>query len=277
LVFSMLIPELISSISDFTGNLNRYTKNLTNLLEDVSAYTGIEFGDAQTFNDYIKDKLNSIVGYIPQIYNFTSGIVRVVFDIVVGIAFSIYFLSDKKRITRQFKYLLLAYIPDDKAEKILGIVFMIDDTYSKYISGQILEAMIVGVACFVLMNLFGFREYTVLITVIIAICNLVPLFGAIFSAVISVALLMLVDPVKAMWFLVFIIVLQQIEGNFIAPRVIGKRVGLRPVWVLLSVLLGGGLFGFTGLLLAVPTGCVIYQLVSNKTYQRLKERTYNEA
>ena len=148
---------------------------------------------------------------------------------------------------------------------------MANARFSGFVSGQLTEAVILGVLCFLGMSLFG-MEYALLISVIIGLTNIIPIFGPIIGTVPGALILLMVEPMKAVWFVVFIVVLQQIESNLIYPKVVGGSIGLPGIWVMFSVLIGGSLFGLPGVLLGVPTFAVIYTLIARAVKKRLHEK-----
>ena len=141
------------------------------------------------------------------------------------------------------------------------------DTFARYISGQVIEACILGVLCFLGMCIFGF-DYAPLISVIIAVCALVPVVGALFGAIVSAVLLLMIEPIQAVWFLIFLLILQQLEGNLIYPRVVGTSIGLPGIWVLAAVTVGSSLLGFVGLVASVPITAVLYTLLKRDLHKK---------
>ena len=152
-------------------------------------------------------------------------------------------------------------------EPTLSVARLTADTFTKYVSGQIVEAGILGVLCFLGMCIFGF-DYAPLISVIIAVCALVPIAGAYIGAIVSALLLLMIEPMQAIWFLVFLIILQQLEGNLIYPRVVGTSIGLPGIWVLAAVTVGSSLMGFAGLIIGVPLTAVLYTLLKRNLHKR---------
>ena len=151
---------------------------------------------------------------------------------------------------------------------------LINQCFTNFVSGQLLEACILGTLCFIGMRLFRF-EYAFLISLLVGVSAIVPVVGAFIGTVPAVFLLFLVEPMQAVWFLVFIVVLQQLEGHVIYPKVVGESVGLPPLWVLMGIVVGGGLGGILGMLLGVPMFTVAYKLLSGATEKRLKQKDIN--
>ena len=157
----------------------------------------------------------------------------------------------------------------ERADRTLEIISLVNRSFTNYVTGQVTEAIILGLPCFIGMLIFGF-PYAPVISVVISFTALIPIFGAWMGAVIGAFLIVFVEPVKALWFLIFLIILQQVEGNVIYPKVVGKSVGLPGIWVLAAVTLGGGAFGILGMLLGVPIFAVIYTLGNEYISRRAK-------
>ena len=181
-------------------------------------------------------------------------------DSIVGIVISIYALSQKKKLVNHGKRILKAGLKKKYYDRTVELLGMISTTFSSFISGQLTEALILGILCFIGMTVFGFK-YAVLISTITALFNLIPFVGPIIGAIPCAFILFLDNPIRAIWFIVFIIVLQQLESNIIYPKVVGNSVGLPAIWVLSAVIVSGSLFGILGMLLAIPTTSVIYELI----------------
>jgi predicted PurR-regulated permease PerM len=181
--------------------------------------------------------------------------------------FSIYLLSQKETIGRQAKKVLFAVFRDDKVEKLLSVASLSNQSFSKFVAGQLLEAVIIGVLCFIGMLIFR-MPYAGVISVLVGFTALIPVFGAFIGTAVGAFLILLVNPMKALWFVVFIIVLQQVEGNFIYPKVVGKSVGLPGIWVLVAVTIGGGVLGVAGMLLGVPFASAVYRIIRHDLKKR---------
>ena len=167
--------------------------------------------------------------------------------------------------------ILFALFPKRFVNETVSTFRYMHETFGRYLSGQILDSIILGIICFILMSLFG-MEYALLISMIITITNFIPFIGPIIGAVPSTFILLMVQPAKALWFVVLIIVLQQLDGNLLAPRIVGKTTGLSSFWVIFSIMVGSGLFGLWGVILAVPTFSVVYTFTKRFIEKRLYEK-----
>ena len=201
----------------------------------------------------------------------TTNIVQGVVNVVIGLIVSIYLLSSKETLCRQVKRMTYAFLPRRVADECVAVCQLISQCFSNFVSGQLMEACILGLLCFIGMRIFRF-EYAFLISLLVGVSAIVPVVGAFIGTIPAVFLLFLVEPMQAVWFIVFIVVLQQIEGNLIYPKVVGESVGLPPLWVLMGIVIGGGLGGILGMLLGVPLFTVVYKLLSQATQQRLERK-----
>ncbi len=263
-LFGVLIPSLADSIGLFVGNLEGYIENLeaivatlpANLIPDI-------FGEniIQQITDNFSQLLDILfTGIFPQVFDFTASVGNVAGNTLLGLILSIYIVAERKHLAQQATRLIKAYAPLGARSKIFKVAKISDYVFSKYVVGQLTEAVILGVLCFIGMSVLRF-PYASLISVIIGVTNVIPIVGPIIGSVPSAFILLMVDPMSAVWFIIFMIILQQLESNLIYPRVVGGSIGLPGPYVLSGVLVGGGLFGMLGMLLALPVLSVIYQLV----------------
>lgn len=205
-----------------------------------------------------------------------SGIVSGVATLVIAFTFSVYVLFQKEKLGRQGKQVLYALLPDRVTEKILSVLRLSNQVFSSFLSGQCLEAVILGTVFVIAMSLFG-MPYAMLTGIVIAITALVPIFGTFIGCAVGMLLIVMVNPVQSVWFLVLFLVLQQVEGNLIYPHVVGNSVGLPSIWVLAAVTVGGNLFGILGILVFIPLCSVLYALFTTFVKKRLKERRVPES
>ena len=204
-----------------------------------------------------------------------AGLIGGVFNFIVGFAFSTYMLLQKETLCQNAKKILFAFLDRGKAEVLISVGKLSNEMFAKFVSGQLTEAVIIGILCFLGMSLFSI-PYAPLIATIVSVTALVPIFGAFIGTAFGAFLLLMVRPITAVWFVLFIIVLQQIEGNFIYPKVVGGSIGLPGIWVLFAVTLGGNLFGVMGMLLGVPISAVLYTLLRQSVFRRLKEKKISD-
>lgn len=275
LLISLVVPELINSIQTFVNNLGAYTRNLQELYDwvvqklDLEALANLNLTAVinDTLNKLLSGVLNALTNTLPQLITMTSVVVSGVVTGVLSLVFSIYMLSGGPRLTAQCRRLLTTYLPERFAAPTLSVVQLTAETFSKYVSGQLIEACILGGLCFLGMCIFRFA-YAPLISVVIGVSALIPVAGAYIGAVVAVLLLVMMDPLQALLFLVFLVILQQLEGNIIYPRVVGTSMGLPGIWVLAAVTVGSSLLGFVGLIVSVPITAVLYTLLRGDMARR---------
>ncbi len=273
---ALVVPELTHSIETFIGNLNAYAANFQELFDWVAAKLDLEqlasldlsSGISESLQKLLTGALDTLTNTLPHLIGMTSVLISAVVTGVISLVFSIYMLSGAPRLTAQCRRLVRAYLPQRAADTVLRVTRLTADTFSKYINGQVVEACILGGLCFLGMCVFRF-DYAPLISVAVGVFALIPIAGAYLGAVLAVLLLVMIDPWQAVWFLVFLVALQQLEGNLIYPRVVGTTMGLPGIWVLAAVTVGGSLLGLIGMVVSVPLAAVAYTLLK----QDLRART----
>ena len=281
---STLIPELSSSITTLVDNIPMYEQAVKDASDSIAAFinktTGYNLYEFATYsnivglitgNDTTEFIKNIFTNYVPSAFSTVLGIGTGLYNWIIGIIISIYLLAGKERLTRQFKIATVAYLP----EKIYKRLFKIGDVFNnkcgKFIVGKIIDSFIIGLMCFIGLSIFRFH-YPLLISVIIGLFNMIPFFGPIIGAIPTTFLLLIINPWEALGFIVFIIVLQQFDGNILGPKILGETVGISGFWIMFSVIVGGGLFGVPGMLLGVPIFAAIYTLVEEGAERRLKKK-----
>ena len=281
LVIGLVIPELIKTIKILVDSLPNLLEEgkvyISDLLEKYPQINN-EITNLQTsienlnINDEINKFLNTYGSGILQtsinvISSFAGGIVT----FIIALAFAIYALAQKEKLILQSKKILYAYVKKEKADKVMHIARISNQIFSNFISGQFLEALILGFLCMLGMLVLNI-PYAVTIGVLIAFTALIPIVGAIIGCVIGAILILAISPVKAVIFVIFLLILQQIEGNVIYPKVVGNSVGLPGIWVLVAITVGGNLWGLVGILLSVPLFSVIYSILSEDVNSKLEDK-----
>jgi predicted PurR-regulated permease PerM len=216
--------------------------------------------------------LKSGSNMLQSTFSVASSIFGGMIDFFLGFVFSVYILAQKEKLGSQLRKLLYAFLPEKAADKTLSIGSLAETTFSRFLSGQCLEAVILGLLFFIAMSIFRF-PYALMISVLIGFTALIPIFGALIGCVIGAFLILIMNPVTALWFILMFIIIQQIEGNFIYPHVVGGSVGLPSMWVLVAVTIGGSSFGVAGMLIFIPMTSVIYTLLREATNHRLRQRS----
>ena len=273
---ALVVPELTHSIEMFIGNLSTYAANFQDLYDWVVAKLDLEqlasldlsSGISESLQKLLTGALDTLTNTLPHLVTMTSVVVSGVITGVLALVFSIYMLSGAPRLTAQCRRLVRAYLPQRVSTRVLSVARLTVDTFSKYVNGQLVEACILGGLCFAGMCIFRF-DYAPLISVIIGVSALIPIAGAYLGAAVAVLLLVMIRPMEAFWFLVFLVTLQQLEGNLIYPRVVGTTMGLPGIWVLAAVTVGGSLLGLIGMVMSVSIAAVVYTLLKNDLRARL--------
>ena len=280
LILLLIIPQLIQSISGLASKLSAaQISSIINGFSDWlrSALSGNTFFLEQTdsivsaLSESLGTLISSIPQLIPDVVNFLAGLTSGLSNFVVGIVVSIYMLYDKERLCARVKKILLAVFKKESADRIIGLVRAVNDTVGSFLSGKIIVSFFVGLLAFIGFAASG-MEIAILLAVIIGITNVVPFFGPIIGGIIGGFILLLINPGKLWIYIVIVIVLQQLDGNIIGPKVLGKSTGLDPLWIVVSIILGGGLFGFWGMILGVPVFAVIYALIRRWVNMRLTQK-----
>ena len=265
-VVFIIMPELSDSVSSLVSMVPSYAAEVESWWESLALRLDKYGVDLPQFN-FNTDKLIQILkdggtAVLNTTLSATTSIVTAVINIVLAIAFSIYVLAQKETLKRQSKKVLAKLMKPEKMQKLLDMLDLINRTFTNFITGQLTEAVIIGVLCFVGMSIFR-MPYAPAISVLVGFTALIPVFGAFIGTAIGAFLILLVKPIQAVWFVVFIIVLQQFEGNLIYPKVVGKSVGLPGIWVLVAVTIGGNAMGVVGMLISVPLCSVLYVVARN--------------
>lgn len=273
LLINLVIPQLGNAVDIFMENVPNYKENIGEFSEAIGINLSLEEG-------IVSDLVNEVSNYISEnksdIINQTLGIatnlVNGVVNITIAVVFAIYLLLNKDTLLRQYNKLLAAYVQKDKIKKLKEISELSNKTFSNFVVGQCMEALIIGVLCFIGMLILGL-PYATTISVLVGFTALIPVFGAFIGTAIGAILILMVSPLEAIIFIVFIIVLQQFEGNLIYPKVVGKSVGLPSIWVLAAVTVGASLGGVIGMLLAVPICSILYSILAANVNARLAKKT----
>ncbi len=192
-------------------------------------------------------------------------------DFIIGFIVAIYLLISKETFIAQTRKVMYAIFPKNVGKSILRVSARINSTLSGFLSGKLVDSFIIGTICFIVMRIFSW-DFAVLISVIIGVTNIIPFFGPFFGAIPSALLLLMAAPKQVIPFVIFIIILQQVDGNIIGPKILGDSTGLSPFWVMFAIFVGGGLFGFAGMLLGVPIFAVVYELFREFVEYLLKKK-----
>lgn len=249
----LVVPQLVQSVGSFAAALPGYLANAQALLDRIQAVYGV---DTSRLSALLVDSGSSaesfLSGLAPQLAQAAMGAAGQVVSMFLALAASVYLLCGKEELLRTARIALRAALPPRTAGNVLGVFAMANKTFGGYIGGQLADAVLVGVETFVLMLLFGI-PYAPMISIVVAVTNIIPVLGPYLGAVPGALLLLFSgQPVHALEFLVIVLVVQQVDGNFIAPRILGSATGISGLWVLAAIVIGGGLFGIPGMVIGVP-------------------------
>lgn len=273
IVISLVLPELINCIASFIRLIPDAVDWVVDFIgeEEIAGYfpafQEIDWSSISTeVEALIRSVLNGFGGAVGSIVSVVGNMVAIVVNVVIGLIFSLYVLIEKEKLGAQCKRIINTYIPK-QAERIFYVVTVLDNSFHSFIVGQVTEAIVLGMLCILGMWICGF-PYAVMIGVFIGFTALIPIAGAYIGAAVGAIMMLTIDPWMAVEFIIFIVVLQQLEGNLIYPRVVGKSIGLPGIWVLTAVTVGGGVLGIGGMLFAVPLAAAIYRLVKEDVAKR---------
>lgn len=274
-LFSFVLPQVVDSIQLFAASVSGYMVNLQAIINKIAEYLDLSSLDLSSLSSYLRSFLDGVLSSVTtaasQVMVVTSSILSMFVTLVLAIVFSIYMLAGREKLLDQGRRLLRAYLPDRHVTWVSDVIRLTAETFTNFVSGQAIEACILGGLC-ALGTFFIQPDYAALIGVIVGVSALIPVAGAYIGAILSAFLLVMVSPVRAIIFLSFLSILQQIEGNVIYPRVVGTSIGLPGIWVLTAVTVGGGLFGLLGVLLSVPVASVLYALLKQDVVRRLRKK-----
>ena len=286
-LIGIIVPQLIESFNKLSGNFSSYAETFKKWIFDIAERVlHIELKQDNDLFTMVNNLVKIITGeelrgYVtglankfgPDLFDTAIQFTTNIYNISMGIVISFYFLACKEKLIYQTKKFTVAFMPEKSLPKIFEIAELSNKMFGRYVYGRIVDSMIMGMMCFVGMSIFKF-DYSLLISVVIGITNVIPLFGPAIGAIPSIIILLIVNPVEALWFSIFIFTLQQIDGNLIGPKVVGNSIGISGFWIMASVIIGGGLFSIVGMFIAVPVFAIIYVLVGGEVDKRLKEKNY---
>ncbi len=270
-VIGMIGPRVVDSIKNVVASSSGFLEKIEQWaygLQDKHPELFSAGGEAyQKALEYLEDWVNTdllgwmntlVTGFTTYVIGFFSSLM----NWVLGLIVAIYALAERESFDGQAKKMVYAFLPVENANVVIAIARKTNQVFSGFISGKLIDSLIIGVLCFVGLSVLR-MPYTLLISVIVGVTNVIPFFGPYVGAVPSAFLILLVNPIQCLYFIIFILVLQQIDGNIIGPKILGDSTGLSAFWVIFSILLFGGLFGFVGMVIGVPTFAVIYYLIKS--------------
>lgn len=280
LLFAMMIPQLISSISGMVNSLPKqvdsfidWFNGLTNSDNEIIQSLETNMMDMVTYlENWVKESfLPNIQTYITSITSGVINMVKVLMNAIIGLIVSVYVLMTKEKFIGQSKKIVYAIFKPVRGNVIIDTFRKSNEIFGGFISGKLLDSAIIGVLCYICLLIMK-MPYTLLVSVFVGLTNIIPFFGPFIGAIPSVIIIALADPIKGIYFLIFIFILQQVDGNIIGPKILGDSTGLSAFWVMFSILIGGGLFGFLGMLLGVPVFAMIYYIIRRLVNHSIRKK-----
>ena len=280
----MVLPQLVVSVFSLLESMDTYLNEISSwvaaLLKDNPV---IERNFLQLYEEFSQQIVNWVQNIaLPQLVELMTGVVTtvsVLFDIFIGIIIALYILNSKDTFCAQAKKMTYSMFSIDRANRIMGRVAYVHRVFGGFITGKLIDSLIIGVLCFIgLRMLIGFglmtmdQSFALLISVIIGVTNIIPFFGPFIGAIPSTILIMVISPIQAVYFVLFVLALQQFDGNILGPKILGNSTGLSSFWVMFAILLFGGVFGFVGMAVGVPLFAVLYSAVTEVICSLLKKR-----
>ena len=275
LFLKFIFPQLVSSLVGLVNDIPMHVRDIGNILNDMSE----KFKFDEEINTIITEQFTKFMNFIvvfasdliPKIGNFTRTILSSIWNIVLGLIISVYVLMDKEKFAAQSKKILNAILPHNGALKTMELTHRANRIFGSFLSGKVLDSLIVGVLTFVILILFK-MPYPILVAFIIGVSNIIPFFGPFIGAIPAFFIILFISPQQAFIFLIIIFVIQQIDGNIIGPKILGDSLGISPFWILFSLLVSGKIFGFIGLIIGVPLFVFLYSIVKDLLEARLKRK-----
>ena len=279
-LLNMLIPQLYRSVRDLIttlpDDLSAFGNSINNMIEGNSTLNKLLktflLEANQSMSSWVTNDLMAYTGsFVSSVTAGVVSLVNVVLNLFVGVIVAVYLLFSKETFLRQGKKIVYALCKPRTSNGVLHIARKANEIFSGFIIGKIIDSAIIGVLCYIGLLILN-MPYALLISVVVGVTNIIPFFGPFIGAIPSAILIVIEDPIKAVWFVLFILFLQQVDGNIIGPKILGDSTGLSSFWVVFSILISGGLFGFAGMILGVPTFALIYYVIKMFISQKLEHK-----
>ena len=251
------------------ANSNNYISSFKSFIKETVSILHIK---NLTQIDSLTEKIIALLsneGFIIKVFDFMKNFAMVTYNWVIGIIISFYFMFNKDDLLFKLKKLLKVCVNQRIYKNVVDVLNMSHNVFGKFIIGKIIDSLIIGVLCFIGTSILTI-PYSLLISVIVGATNIIPFFGPFLGAIPCIIILLVINPIKALWFAIFILILQQIDGNIIGPKILGSSIGISAIFIMFSVILGGGMFGVPGMILGVPVFVVLYNLVATFVNKREK-------
>lgn len=259
----IVIPHVVGSFYQLVGNFSSYVNLLSEYI--IRIEKDLNLNISPKAQEKVKEVLDKMINlnfdsYIYVLLDYVKSFAILLYNWLIGIIVSIYFIFNKEKFINQAKKLAYVCLPEQYYDATISVLRLSHEIFGRFIVGKLLDSLIIGMLCFIGTTLLSI-PYAALISVLVGVTNIIPFFGPFFGAIPSIFILLMVDPLKACWFGLFILALQQVDGNIIGPKILGGSVGISGLFIMFSVIVGGGLFGIPGMLLGVPVFVVIYNAI----------------
>lgn len=286
IILAFIIPELLESLSDIINNLPTIINELINTLNDFVNNSSVEFIDPDKINQFIDDNLNNIPVALNNIYDVFSNIAPSLLDftknftfgllnVLLGFIIAIYLLASKEKSLASFNKAIIALFRENTSNSLLAVLTDSHQIFSKFFVGKLIDSLIIGVLCFIITMLVHIPN-ALLISVFVGITNMIPYFGPFIGGFAGIIVVFIISPIKALWFALIILALQQFDGNILGPKILGDSTGLSPFWVIFSILVGGELFGLIGMFLGVPFFAVIKNIIDKQIDKKYEMKMHKK-
>ena len=275
LFMQFVLPQLVDSIVGLANNIPQYVNDASHVITEISEKFNLE----SKYMNMIVEKWNELLNYIitlltnliPVIGNFLMTLGSSILNIIIGIIVSIYILIDKEKFIALSRKVTFSIFSAERSKRIVELAQRSNETFGKFLSGKILDSLIIGILTFIILTIFK-MPYILLISVVIGITNIIPFFGPFFGAIPSASIILCVSPIKALWFIGIILVIQQIDGNIIGPKILGDSIGISAFWILFSLLIFAKFLGLIGMIIGVPIFAIIYSIIKENVERKLKAK-----
>ena len=275
LFIQFVLPQLISSIVGLANNIPQYVEDFTKLANDLINNMNLqpEYIDLITnkFGELVTHIITIISNLLPVVGNFIVEATSSILNIIIGIIVSIYILIDKEKFMALGKKVVYAFSSEERANFILRLATQSNMTFSRFIGGKILDSFIIGILTFIILTIFK-MPYVILISVIVGVTNIIPFFGPFIGGIPAAIIILFVSPTKALWFVIIIIIIQQIDGNIIGPKILGDSIGISAFWILFSLLVAAKFMGFVGMVIGVPLFAIFYSIIKEIVELKLNKK-----
>lgn len=275
IIVRFLLPQVIDSIVGLVNDIPNYITNTTDFVNNIIKDLHIEEQYSKvlldTFNDSVNHIIKFVTNLIPALGGFLAKIASSIWNVILGIIISVYLLIDKENLCALSKKITFAFFNERYANNLINLIHKSNYTFGRFLIGKIIDSLIIGVLTFIILTIFK-MPYTVLVSVIVGITNIIPFFGPFIGAIPSFIIILFVSPIQALWFLLIILFIQQLDGNLIGPKILGDTIGISAFWILFSILVAGKVLGIVGMIIGVPLFAIFYSIVKVFVEGRLEKK-----